>query len=176
MSFRKMHGKVFCGLHMRPKIANHWRGEFSMDMPLELFGFSQDSIQCRGFGQWCRERNTHSLIANIRKAKYLLRRMGLDGFEVDWADILKRHIAPLNESCLERCEVLVSNEKPLELKFNKTSEVFITKFHYGYWNVSSILQHWTNRGKGVCLIISIGFNPFTFHFWNCICFLHTKPA
>ena len=51
MSFRKMHGKVFCGLHMRPKIANLWRGEFSMDMPLELFGFSQDSIQCRSFGQ-----------------------------------------------------------------------------------------------------------------------------
>ena len=43
-----------------------WQGEFYGDMPLELFGFSQDSIKCWSFGQWCRERNTHSLIANIR--------------------------------------------------------------------------------------------------------------
>ena len=87
------------------------------------------------------------------------RRMGLDGFEVNWADILKRHIAPSNESSLKRCEVLVSHEKPLELKFNKTSEVLIFKFHYGYWNVSGILKHWTNRWY---ITGSIGFN----HMWT----------
>ena len=85
--------------------------------------------------------------------------MGLDGFEVNWAHILKRHIAPSNESSLERCEVLVSHEKPLELKFNKTSEVLIIKFHYGYWNVSGILKHWTNRWY---ITGSIGFN----HMWT----------
>ena len=42
--------------------------------------------------------------------------MDLGGFEVDRADILKRCMAPSNESSLERFEVLVSNEKLLELK------------------------------------------------------------
>ena len=42
-------------------------------------------------------------------------------FEVDRADILKRCMAPSNESSLERFEVLVSNEKLLELKYNRTS-------------------------------------------------------
>ena len=65
-SFRQMHGEIFHGLPMRPKLANPWQGEFYGDMSLELFGFSEDSIKCWSFGQWCRERNTHSLIANIR--------------------------------------------------------------------------------------------------------------
>ena len=41
--------------------------------------------------------------------------------------------------------------------WNITEQVLIIKFHYGYQNVSSILQHWTNRCKGVCLFSSIGF-------------------
>ena len=53
-----MHGKIFRCLHMRPKLANSWHGEFPVDMPLEWFGSSQDSIQCRSFGQQCRETTT----------------------------------------------------------------------------------------------------------------------
>ena len=41
----------------------------------------------------------------------------------------------------ERCEVIVSNEKPLELKFHKKNEVLTVKFHYGYWNMDSMPQH-----------------------------------
>ena len=65
--------------------------------------------------------HSNSSITNMRKSKCSFRRMDLGGFEVDRADILKRCMAPSNESSLERFEVLVSNEKLLELKYNRTS-------------------------------------------------------
>ena len=44
--------------------------------------------------------------------------MDLDGVEVDWETILKK--LPMNAAyALERCEVIVSEEKPLEFKFHK---------------------------------------------------------
>ena len=79
----------------------------------------------------------------MRKAKYLIARMDLDSTDVDPDMILKRRMAPV-QNRLERCEVLVSNENPMELKFKKTKELFELKFHYGYWNASGIPQHGTN--------------------------------
>ena len=76
----------------------------------------------------------------MRKAKYLIARMDLDSTGVDPDMILKRRMAPV-QNRLERCEVLVSNENPMELKFKKTKELFELKFHYGYWNASGIPQH-----------------------------------
>lgn len=89
-----------------------------------------------------RETNTQVVyeITDIRKAKYLFAIMDLDGTEVDRSVILKRCMAPVQNS-LERCEVLVSEEKPMELKFNKPKELFELKFHYGYWNPIGIPQH-----------------------------------
>ena len=55
--------------------------------------------------------------------------MDLDETEVDPAVILKRQMSPVKNS-LERCEVLVTNEKPMELKFD-----------YGYWNPTGVPQH-----------------------------------
>ena len=63
--------------------------------------------------------------------------MDMDGCEVDRDRILKKL---LNEP-LERCEVIASQEKPLELKFHKTNEVLSVKFYYGYWNKSGVPQH-----------------------------------
>ena len=76
----------------------------------------------------------------MRIANYLIARMDLDSTDVDPDMILKRRMAPV-QNRLERCEVLVSNEKPMELKFKKTKELFELKFHYGYWNASGIPQH-----------------------------------
>jgi len=42
---------------------------------------------------------------------------------------------------LERCEVIVLDEKPLELKFHKKNKVLTVKFHYGYWNMDGVPQH-----------------------------------
>ena len=117
-----------------------------MDMLQEVFEcISKDLMQRTSFGQWFRETNTQVVyeITDTRKAKYLFARMDLDSTEVDPDMILERRMAPVQNS-LERCEVLVSNEKPMELKFKKTKELFELKFHYGYWNASGVPQHWTN--------------------------------
>ena len=142
-SLRKIHAKIIRRLSTRPKLANPWRGDFQMDMPQEVFEcISKDLMQRTSFGQRFRETNTQVVyeITDIRKAKYLFARMNLDGAEVDRAVILTRCMAPVQNS-LERCEVLVSEEKPMELKFNKPKELFELKFHYGYWNPSGIPQH-----------------------------------
>ena len=140
---RKIHAKIIRRLSTRPKLANPWRGDFQIDMPQEVFEcISKDLMQRTSFGQRFRETNTQVVyeITDIRKAKYLFARMDLDGTEVDRSVILKRCMAPVQNS-LERCEVLVSEEKPMELKFNKPKELFELKFHYGYWNPSGIPQH-----------------------------------
>lgn len=141
-SLRKVHGKIIRRLHTRPRIADPWRGECKMDMPLELFDcISKDILQRTSFGQRYRETRTETVyeITDLRKAKFLFGRMDLDGSDVDRGVILKKCMALSNS--LERCEVVVSNDKPMELKFNKTKELFVVKFHYGYWNPSGIPQH-----------------------------------
>ena len=142
-SLQKIHAKIIRRLNTRPRLANPWRGDFQMDMPQEVFEcISKDLMQRTSFGQRFRETNTQLLfeITDMRKAKYLFARMDLDGTEVDPAVILKKQMAPVQNS-LERCEVLVSNEKPMELKFNKSKELLQLKFHYGYWNPSGVPQH-----------------------------------
>ena len=87
-------------------------------MPQEVFEcISKDLMQRTSFGRRFRETNTQVVyeITDIQKANYLFARMDLDGTEVEHSVILKRCMAPVQNS-LERCEVLVSEEKPIELK------------------------------------------------------------
>ena len=138
-SLQKIHAKIIPRLNTRPRLANPWCGDFQMDMPQEVFKcISKDLMQRTSFGPQFRETNTQVLyeITDMRKAKYLFMRMDLDGTEVDPTVILKRQMAPVKNS-LKRCEVLVSNEKPMELKLHKPKELFQLKFHYG----SGVLQH-----------------------------------
>ena len=139
-ALRKVHLKIVRRLHSRPNLANPWAGEFTVDMPGEIFScIAKDIMGRTNFGHQLLETNTQTTykIVDIRKAKYLFRRMDMDGCEVDRDRILKKL---LNEP-LERCEVIASQEKPLELKFHKTNEVLSVKFYYGYWNKSSVPQH-----------------------------------
>ena len=142
-SLQKIHAKIIRRLITRPKLVNPWHGDFQRDMPQEVFEcLSKDLMQRTSFGQRFRETNTQVVyeITDMPKAKYLFTRMDLDGTEVDPAVILKRQMSPVKNS-LERCEVLVTNEKPMELKFHKPKELLQLKFHYGYWNPSGVLQH-----------------------------------
>ena len=38
-------------------------------------------------------------------------------------------------------EILISNEKPMILKYNKNSEVLTTEFNYGFWNSYGVSEH-----------------------------------
>ena len=60
----------------------------------------------------------------MQKAKYLFSRMDIDGAEVDMSNILKKEMqAP------QRRQVIVTEEKPLVLKFYKQNDVLLVKFH-----------------------------------------------
>lgn len=139
-ALRKMHLKIVRRLHTRPKLAHPWLGEYTMDMPREVFTcISKDIMERTNFGHQSNETNTQIIyqIVDLRKAKYLFKRMNLDGAELDRDCILKK---PLDNG-LEKCEVIVCEEKPMELKFHKNNEVLTVTFHYGYWNSSGIPQH-----------------------------------
>ena len=139
-SLRKMHLKIIRRLHVKPKLANPWLGEFTMDMPAEVFSsMSEDIMDRTNFGHESSETNTQVTytIKDFRKAKYLFARMDIDGNEVDRNSILKKEF----KNSLERCEVIVTEEKPLELKFHRQNEVLSVKFHNGYWNINGVPQH-----------------------------------
>ena len=143
-ALRKAHQKIVRRLNTRPKLANPWLGEFTMDMPEEVFScLSKDLMARTNYGHQTTETNTvvKHKITHIRKARYLFARMDLDGSEVDRESILKKPIKNALDDSLERCEVVVSEEKPLELNFHKKNEVLTVKFHYGYWNASGVPQH-----------------------------------
>ena len=132
---RKVHLKIIRRVSSKPKLANPWAGEFTVDIPGEIFScIAKDILGGINFGHQVLETNTSTTykIFDIRKAKYLFKRMDLDGER-----ILKK---PLTEP-LERCEVIASEEKPLELKFHKRNEVLSVTFYYDYWNINSIPQH-----------------------------------
>ena len=137
---RKMHQKIIRRLLVKPKLAKPWFGEFVMDMPSEVFScLSEGIMQRTNFGHEFIESNTRLIfkIKDIRKAKYLFARMDIDGAEVDRNSLLKKKF----QDSLERCEVIVTEDKAMELKFNKSSEVLMVTFHYGYWNQHGIPQH-----------------------------------
>lgn len=53
--------------------------------------------------------------------------MDIDGVQVDRNSVLRKEF----RDSLEKCEVIVSEEMPMELKFNKNTEVVMVSFHYG---------------------------------------------
>ena len=136
-----MHQKIIRRLHVKPKLAKPWFGEFVMDMPSEVFScLSEGIIQRTNFGHKFIVSNTQLIfkIKDIQKANYLFARMDIDGAEVDRNSLLKKEF----QDSLERCEDIVTEDKPMELKFNKSSEVLMVTFHYGYWNQHDIPQHY----------------------------------
>ena len=141
---RKIHTKIRRRLQARIKLANPWRAELSVDMPIEVFDcISKHILNRTNFGHSCKESRTQTVyeIFDLEKAKYLFRRMDLDGSEVEEQELLRKNMNSVDGGTVERCEVLVSKEQLFEFKFNKTNEVLTVKFHYGYWNRSGIPQH-----------------------------------
>lgn len=139
-ALRKVHCDITRRLSLKPKLANPWLGEFTVDMPMEVMDCITKFILNRNnFGHEFIETNTQlsCRIYDFRKAKYLFTRKNIDGAKEDWENIIKKRV----EREMERCEVIVLVEKPLELKFHKEKEVLTVKFHYGYWNMDGVPQH-----------------------------------
>lgn len=58
-ALRKAYQKIVRRLNMRPKLANLWLGEFTMDMPEEVFScLSKDLMARTNYGHQTTETNT----------------------------------------------------------------------------------------------------------------------
>ena len=83
-ALRKAHTKIIRRLHTRPKLANPWLGEFTMDMPEAVFSCLSKDVKARtNYGHQTTETTTlvKHRITHMRKARYLFARMDLDGSE-----------------------------------------------------------------------------------------------
>ena len=91
-ALRKIHIKIIRRLSSRPRLANPWLGEFTVDMPKEVLEcISKNILDRTNFGHEFSETNSQLFykIIDFRKAKYLFRRMDIDGVEVELQNILK---------------------------------------------------------------------------------------
>ena len=89
-----------------------------MDVPLEVFEVTLcHIIQSNNFGHRFEETPAYTKVSitDTRKAVFIFNKMNVDCVIVSRAKLLKRSLGIFDE--LERCEVVISEEKPLVLKY-----------------------------------------------------------
>ena len=114
-----------------------------MDVPLDVFEVTlHHVIQSNNFGHRFEETPAYIkvFITDTRKAVFIFNKMNVDCVIVSRAKLLKRSLGIFRNE-LERCEVVISEEKPLVLKYHKNNEVLSVYICYGYWNQYDIPQH-----------------------------------
>ena len=130
-------------LRSKPSLGTPWRGDFTMDVPLEVFEVTLRHIiqSINNFGHRFEETPAYIKVSitDRRKAVFIFNKMNVDCVIVSHAKLLKRSLGISDE--LERCEVVISEEKPLELKYHKNNEVLSVYFCHGYWDQYGIPQH-----------------------------------
>ena len=144
-TLKKIHDKISRRLRSTPNIANPWRGDFTIDVPREVFNvISCHVIQSNNFGHQFKETSAciDIAITDERKAIFTFNKMNLDGVLISRDDLLRKYFGSSSaDNPLERCEVIVGQTTPLSLKYYKNSEVLSVHFFYGYWNHYGIPQH-----------------------------------
>ena len=131
----KIHGKIIRRLRSKPSLATPWKGDFTMDVPFEVFEVTlRHIIQSNNFGHRFQETPAYIKVSitDTRKAVFIFNKMNADCVIVSHAKLLKRSLGISDE--LERCQAAISEEKPLVLKYHKNNEVLSVYFCCGYWN------------------------------------------
>ena len=140
---KKINDKIIRRLRSKPNLGTPWRSDFTMDVPLEVFEVTLRHIiqSINNFGHRFEETPAYIKVSitDRRKAAFIFNKMNVDCVIVSHAKLLKRSLGISDE--LERCEVVISEEKPLVLKYHKNNEVLSVYFCYGYWNQYGILKH-----------------------------------
>lgn len=137
---RKIHDKII--RRLRPSLATPRRGDFTMDVPLEVFEVTlRHIIQSNNFGHRFEETPAYIKVSitDTRKAVFIFNEMNVDCVIVSRTKLLKRVLGISDE--LERCEVVISVEKLLVLKYHKNTDVLSVYFCYEYWNQYGIPHH-----------------------------------
>ena len=131
----KIHGKIIRRLRSKPSLATPWKGDFIMDVPFEVFEVTlRHIIQSNNFGHRFQETPTYIKVSitDTRKAVFIFNKMNANCVIVSRAKLLKRSLRISDE--LVRCEAVISEEKPLVLKYHRNNEVLSVYFCCGYWN------------------------------------------
>lgn len=144
----KIHSKIMRRLRPTPNICNPWSGEFTLDVPFEVWNILLAGVICHNsFGHEVLPSPTGVVVTvkmfDIRKARYVFDWQNMDGVIVQKEQLLKRsHSEAVKEGeQQERTEVLVSVQTPLVFKWNRNSEVLQVTFQYGHWNAYGIPHH-----------------------------------
>ena len=94
-----------------PKLSSPWRGDFTVDIPRELFDIlSKGAIERNSFGHEVvkTKARVSYRITDIRKAKFIFSAIKSEGQVLKKNELLTRNLFC---SALERCEVVDSEKK-----------------------------------------------------------------
>ena len=75
-------------------------------------------------------------ILDIRKARYFFNKMNEDQVLVEKEELLRRRYPDSSYT-----EVVISEEKPMKLKYRFNAEILSISFQYGSWNRHGVPQH-----------------------------------
>ncbi len=144
----KIHCKIMRRLHPKPNICNPWHGEFSHDVPMEVWNILLTGVICHNsFGHELLSSPsgilTNVKIFDIWKARYIFDWQNMDGVIIPNKQLLKKNYSQhvKEGEVQERTEVIVSVESPLVFKWNRNSEVLQVTFRYGHWDEYGIPIH-----------------------------------
>lgn len=145
-TLKKLHEKIIRRLCSKPALATPWRGDFTIDFPREVFDLIyQKIVKSNNFGHQSREKQACSdiEITDRIKAVFVFNKMNQDGILLNRDHLLKKCLGNCagDVHAVDRCEVVVCEEKPMRFKYHHNTEVFSVNFHYGYWNQFGVLQH-----------------------------------
>ena len=144
-TLKKLHDKIIRRLRSKPTLATPWRGDFTIDLPREVFDvIYQKIVKSNNFGHQSRENAacTDIEITDRRKAVFVFNKMNQDGILVSCDFLLKKCFGNCagDVHTVERCEVVVCGEKPMRFKYYNNTDVLSVNFHYGYWNQFGVPQ------------------------------------
>lgn len=138
-ALKKIHTKIVSRLRPTPNLTNSSNGEFSLDIPREVFDvLLKHIVQRNSYGHQYRESTAvvNVEVTQINKAVFIFDKMNIESELIAKDDLLKKKPTKNNG----RCEVIVDNSKPLKFRY-KNSEVLSVNFHYGFWNEHGVPQH-----------------------------------
>ena len=139
-ALKKIHTKIVSRLRPTPNLTNPWNGEFSLDIPQEVFDvLLKHIVQRNSYGHQYTETTAvvNVEVTRTNKAVFIFDKMNIEGELIAKDDLLKKKPTKNNG----RCEVIVDNSKPLKFRYNNNSEVLSVNFYYGLWNEHGVPQH-----------------------------------
>ena len=129
---KKIHDKIIRRLRSTPSLATPWRGDFTIDRPLEVFEVAlRHIIQSNNFGHRFDETAAHIKVSItvMRKAVFIFNKINVDCVIVSRAKLLKRSLGISDE--LESARWLSVKKNPWYLNTTRTMRSYLCIFVIG---------------------------------------------